>query len=335
MKLLVLGGTAWLGHEIARQAVECGHEVTCAARGRSGAVPGGATFVEVDRDDESGLRRVAGGRWDAVVDVSRQPGQVRRAVRELRNADYYLFISTGSTYADQGPAGQDEDAPLLPPLDADVMDTLESYGPAKVACEQAVVEGFGSARSMIARAGLIGGPGDGSGRTGYWPLRFAHPSDPGGAVLIPEAPDLPTQVIDVRDLAAWVVACCQEQRGGVYNAMGESRSFADHIAVARRVARHDGPVVAMDAQWLRARGVGEWAGPRSLPLWLSAPDWRGMNARSNQRALDAGLVLRPLEETLKAALEWEEARGPDSPRRAGLTRDEERELLAALSGQDG
>ncbi|WP_159801231.1 NAD-dependent epimerase/dehydratase family protein [Arthrobacter zhaoguopingii] len=332
MKLLVLGGTAWLGHEIARHAVERGHEVTCAARGRSGAVPGGASFVDVDRDDDAGLRRVAGGRWDAVVDVSRQPGQVRRAVRDLRNAGYYLFVSSGSAYADQGPAGQDEDAPLLPPLDSDVMDTMEAYGPAKVACEQAVVEAFGPAHSMIARAGLIGGPGDGSGRTGYWPLRFAHPSNPSGSVLIPEAQDLPTQVIDVRDLAAWVVTCCQEQRSGVYNAMGHSWSFADHIAAARRVARHDGPVVTADAPWLHARGVGEWAGPRSLPLWLSDPDWQGMNARSNKRALDAGLVLRPLEETLKAALEWEEAQGPDSPRRAGLTRDEERELLAALSG---
>ncbi|MHA7262370.1 NAD-dependent epimerase/dehydratase family protein [Arthrobacter sp. TMN-37] len=330
MKLLFLGGTAWLGHEIARQAVGRGHEVTCVARGKSGRVPEGASFVEVDRDDDTGLHRVSGGRWDAVVDVSRQPGQVRRAARDLRRAGYYLFVSSGSAYADQGPSGQDEDAPLLPPLESDVMESMESYGPAKVACEHAVVAAFGPARSMIARAGLIGGPGDGSGRTGYWPLRFAWPSSPDGSVLVPAAPDLPTQVIDVRDLAAWLIACCEARRGGVFNAMGESRSFAAHIAAARSVAGHDGPVVTADAEWLHAQGVGEWAGPRSLPLWLSAPDWQGMNARSNGRARDAGLVLRPLEETLRATLEWEEAEGVDRPRRAGLTRVEEAVLLEVL-----
>lgn len=268
--------------------------------------------------------------WDAVLDVSRQPGQVRRAVRDLRTARYYLFVSSGNAYASQGPLGQDEDAPLLPALESDVMETMEAYGQAKVACEQAVIAGFGHASCMIARVGLIGGPGDIFGRSGYWPLRFAYPSLADGTVLIPNALSLPTQVIDVRDLAAWLVHACEKQLSGVYNAMGETRSFEEHIAAARTAARHEGQVVIADEEWLHTRGVGEWAGPKSLPLWLSDPDWRGMSARSNKRAKESGLALRPLEETLSDTLRWEEEAGIDRPRRAGLTREEEVELLAEL-----
>ncbi len=331
MKLLILGGTAWLGHEIARQALERGHEVTCLARGESGSVPAGASLIRSDRDTAEGLRPVASGAWDAVIDVSRQPGQVKRAVRDLGAAGSYLFVSSGNVYADQGQPGQDEEAPLLPPLESEVMETMETYGQAKVACERAVLDGFGPERSLIARAGLIGGPGDAFGRTGYWPLRFAHPSAGSGTVLIPDAPAMPTQVIDVRDLAGWLVRSCEESLSGVYNAVGDTRPFSGHIAAARAVAGHDGPVTAADARWLHSHGVVEWAGPRSLPLWLGDPGWQGMNARSNERAKAAGLVLRPLEETLGATLEWEEAQGLDRPRRAGLTREEEAELLAELA----
>ncbi|MET4097479.1 oxidoreductase [Arthrobacter sp. UYCu712] len=330
MKLLILGGTAWLGHEVARQAVDRGHDVTCLARGESGSTPEGASLIQSDRDKDEGLEPVATLQWDAVLDVSRQPGQVKRAVRDLRTARYYLFVSSGNAYASQGPLGQDEDAPLLPPLESDVMETMESYGQAKVACEQAVIEGFGSENCMIARVGLIGGPGDIFGRTGYWPLRFANPSVAKGTVLIPNAPALPTQVIDVRDLAAWLVHSCEKQLSGVYNAMGETQTFEEHIAAARAAARHEGQVVTADAEWLHSHGVGEWAGPKSLPLWLSNPVWHGMNARSNKRAKDAGLALRPLEETLNATLKWEEEAGIDRPRRAGLTNEEEVELLTEL-----
>lgn len=334
MRLLVLGGTAWLGHEVARRAVELGHDVTCLARGESGRVPEGASLVQANRDEDDGLTPVALAQWNAVVDVSRQPGQVRRAVRDLHAADYYLFVSSGNAYASQGPLGQDEDAPLLPPLESDVMETMETYGEAKVACEQAVLAGFGHEKSLIARAGLIGGPGDVFGRSGYWPLRFTHPSVDDGTVLIPDSPDLPTQIIDVRDLAAWLVHCCEKRIGGIYNAMGETHPFSEHIAAARTVAGHEGPVVSADPAWLLSQGVAEWAGPRSLPLWLNDPDWRGMNARTNERATSAGLELRPLSETLSATLAWEEEMGIDRPRRAGLTKEEEAHLLALLGTID-
>ncbi|MBG0740317.1 oxidoreductase [Paeniglutamicibacter antarcticus] len=330
MKVLILGGTAWLGHEVGRRAIKRGHAVTCVARGKSGRVPAGAAFIRADRDEENGLGAVAGISWGAVVDVSRQPGQVRRAVRDL-NAVRYVFVSSGSAYADQGPLGQDEDAPLLAPLAADVMETMEDYGQAKAACEQAVLAQFGPRRSMIVRAGLIGGPGDTSGRTGYWPLRFGRPASDDGTVLVPDAPLLPVQIIDVRDLAVWLVHGCEEGLGGVFNAMGETHPFGEHIAVARKVAGHEGPIATAGASWLQRRGVQEWAGPKSLPLWLADSQWQGMNARSNLRAKAAGLKLRPLAETLADTLDWERRAGAGRIRSAGLTMREEAALLAELA----
>ncbi len=197
MRLLVLGGTAWLGREVAAAAVSRGHEVTCLARGSSGEVLAEVRFVRADRDRADAYDLVAGERWEAVVDVARQPGHLRRAVAALEPAARrFLFVSSGNVYASQRELDEDEDAPLLPPLQSDVMESMERYGEAKVACEQAVTGAFGAARALIARVGLIGGPGDESGRSGYWPWRFARPSNRQEAVIVPDAPDVPTAVID-------------------------------------------------------------------------------------------------------------------------------------------
>lgn len=356
MKLLILGGTAWLGHRTALAAAAEGHRVTCAARGISGPAPSGTRFLQVDRDAEDGLAAAAAEDWDAVIDVSRQPGQVRRAVRDLSaSTDFYVFVSTGNVYASQKEFGQDEDSPLLPPLDREVMESMDSYGPAKVACERTVTEAFDVGSRAIVRAGLIGGPGDTSGRSGYWPLRFAYPSDDGGRVLVPAAGSQPTQLIDVRDLAEWLICVARERTPGVFNATGHTVPFAGHLETAARVAAAYraspgddaavsaappmGPVHLVEApgEWLAEQSVNEWSGPRSLPLWLSDPDWHGMNARSNQRALAAGLNLRSLADTLADTLEWEAEQcgnsGSGGSRRAGLEPQEERELLALLDAE--
>jgi nucleoside-diphosphate-sugar epimerase len=322
MKLLVLGGTAWLGRATAASAIAAGHDVTCAARGAH--VPQGAKRFRVDRDVADGLAPLADARWDAVVDVSRQPGQVRRATRQLR-ADRYVFVSTCNVYASQGEIGADESAPLLDPLDADVMTDAEDYGRAKVACEDAVRESSGTDRSAIVRPGLIGGPGDPTGRSTYWPRRFAAPSTPGGVVLAPDAPNLPTSLIDVRDLAAWIVRLAEGAGSGAFDAQGEPHPLPAHLDAARIAAAHQGEVLTAAEDWLAGHGVHEWAGPRSLPLWLRDPDWYGMNARSTTRALDAGLERRPLESTLADVLGGPMVSG------AGLTDEEERELLSQLT----
>jgi 2'-hydroxyisoflavone reductase len=328
MRLLVLGGTAWLGRCLAETALAAGDDVTCLARGEAGSAPAGVRLVRADRDEADAYGDVQDQDWDAVVDVSRQPGQVRRAAQALApSAGHYVFVSSGNVYADASTPGADESAELLPALDGDVMESMDSYGPAKVACEGHVRRTFGPERSLVARVGLIGGPGDVFGRTGYWPLRFARPSRPDGAVLVPDVPDLMTQVIDVRDLAAWLLESARRRVPGTFNVTGETVPLAEHLDVARTVAGHRGPLVPVSADWLTAHDVETWMGPRSLPLWLPLPDYAGFGSRTSAAARGAGLQTRPLAETLADTLTWELAEGADRPRRAGLTAEEERSLL--------
>lgn len=330
MKLLILGGTAWLGRAIARAAVERGHDVTCLARGESGAAAPGARLVRADRNEPAGLAGVVGGDWDAVLDLARQPGHVRRAATALAgNAGCYLLVSTVSVYSGAGTPGAVEDAELVPPLAGDVMAGMADYGAAKVACERHVLAAFGPDRTLIARAGLIGGPGDSSDRTGYWPLRFARPSTPDGGVLVPHVPQLAVQVIDVRDLAAWLVGAGERRLAGVFDAVGEAMPLPEHLGVARDVAGHSGALVAAEPAWLVAHGVSPWSGERSLPLWLPWPEHAGFGARAGAAARAAGLVPRPLAQTLADTLAWELTRDPDRRRRAGLADSDERALLEA------
>ena len=327
MRLLVLGGTAWLSSLVVTDAVARGHDVTALARGESGSAPDGARFVRADREAPGAFDDVAGD-WDAVVDVARQPGQVRAAVDALApRAGHWVFVSTVSVYAEPV-AGGDESMPTLPPLDTDTMTDLADYGSAKVAWVRLVLDRLGE-RAHVARAGLIGGPGDRSGRSVYWPWRFAHPADARGRVLVPAASH-PVQLIDVRDLAAWLVDAAETRASGVANVCGATHTLAEHVAVARQVA--GGAVVPVPAEdaWLTARDVAYWAGPRSLPLWLP-PDAAGMGATSTARAESLGLRRRALVETLADGLAWREAH-PEVDFGAGLTDADERALLAELTG---
>jgi 2'-hydroxyisoflavone reductase len=332
MRLLVLGGTAWLGGYIATIALERGHIVTCLARGESGVAPRGANFKLADRDDPDAYREVTRDDWDVAIDVSRQPGQVRRATTALAGCTAsFVLVSSGNVYADHATPGDDESAALLPALSGDVKQNIETYGQAKVACERHVHDAFGPDRSLLARVGLIGGPGDIFDRTGYWPLRFARPAASDGSVLVPNMPDLMTQVIDVRDAATWLLEAGEHALSGVFNVVGQTIPLSEHLATAREVAGHRGPVVAVDQDWLVAHNVTPWMGERSLPLWLPMPEYAGFNSRDGSAARAAGLVSRPLAETLADTLAWELTRNLVPPRRAGLSDHDERRLLHALN----
>lgn len=321
--MLVLGGTSWLGGQIAVEAVARGLDVTCLARGESGRPPQAARFVRADRAQPGAHAEVAGRRWDAVVDLSRQPGQVRDAVRALGDeAAHWTLVSTGSVHADQS-GRLTESSALLGAAEDDVVD-VEQYGEGKVACEEAVGR---LPQSLVVRAGLIGGPGDRSDRLGYYPSRFALAGDED--VLLPDVPDQPMQVVDVRDLAAWIVRLAEQRVTGVVHGVGEPTTVGSLIDLSATVAGYAGGQAAASSEWLLEQGVEQWSGPRSLPLWLP-PSHHGMGMMDDARALELGLVRRPLEQTLADTLDDERRRGLDRPRSAGLDRSDELELVAAL-----
>ena len=224
MRLLILGGTQFLGRAIAADAHGRGHAVTCAARGIAGAIADGVRFIRVDRDAPDGLAPLADEQFDAVVDVSRHPGPVRRAGAALRErAAHWTFVSTVSVYADNATPGQHADtAPLRAPTAPEIEHSTDAtYGSAKVACEQAV-----GRDAFTCRAGLIAGPEDPTGRFTYWPVRLAR----GGEVLAPAAPDEAVQLIDVRDVARWIVQATERGLTGCFDVIAPPVRRGDFLA---------------------------------------------------------------------------------------------------------
>ncbi|HEU4332496.1 MAG TPA: NAD-dependent epimerase/dehydratase family protein [Lapillicoccus sp.] len=328
MRVLILGGTAWLGGEIARYSVAQGHDVTCLARGESGSVPEGSALVTGDRSRPDAYEAVGDGRWDLVVDVSRQPGQVRSALAALSDrAEHWVFVSSGSVYADHSRPGADLDTPLLPALDGDEA-ALETYGEGKVACEEACRAARGN-DVLLARSGLIVGYGDRSDRLGYWPGRFALAQEDGGPVLVPERTDRPAQFLDVADLAGWIVEAGMRGVTGPVDAYGPQRVLGDVLDLAREVAGFTGEVVPVSDAMLQEARVEEYMGTRSLPLWIADPEWAGFSARDTGSAEAAGVRVRDLADTMRETLAWERELGlARTGRRAGLDRAEELAILA-------
>jgi nucleoside-diphosphate-sugar epimerase len=322
MKLLVLGGTKFLGRAAVEAALARGDEVTLFNRGETNP----ELFPEVEKlrgDRDGNLSALEGRKWDAAIDPS---GFVPRLVRDsaelLRGSvGHYLFVSSASVYAEPYVAGFDESAPVREP-EWESEEVMAHYGELKVACEEVVREVFPDAHTNV-RAGLIVGPTDPTGRYTYWPLRV----DAGGEMLAPAPPDRLIQFVDVRDLGAWLVEACASGATGAFNATSEPLTFANMLA-----ACGDPDVTWVDEDFLLGQGVEPWS---DLPLWLAGSDEPFLQM-SVARALAAGLRIRPAEETARDTLAWAKESGEqlvtdrgERAGRAGLDPAREAELLAA------
>jgi 2'-hydroxyisoflavone reductase len=320
MRLLVLGGTKFLGRHTVDAALHEGHDVTTFTRGETnpGLFPG-VENLRGNRDaDLAALRE---GRWDGVVDTSGYvPRIVRQSAELLRDrVGRYVFVSSISAYGDFSKPIT-EATPVAELDDPDTEQIMENYGALKAACERVVDEVYGD-RSAQVRAGLIVGPYDPTDRFTYWPRRVAA----GGEVLAPGSPDAPVQFVDARDLARWLVRLALEGPGGAFNATGplEPLSFGDLLERSRAVLGSDARFVWVEDKRILDAGVQPWM---ELPLWLPDGDYAGMARADISRAVDAGLRFRPLEETVADTLAWDRTLPGDRPT---LTREKEAEILAA------
>jgi nucleoside-diphosphate-sugar epimerase len=319
VKLLVLGGTAFLGRHTVDAALERGDEVTIFTRGRTNP----ELFPEVEHlvgDRDGDLGALAGRRWDGVVDTSGYvPRVMRQSAELLRDAvGRYVFVSSISVYAGFA-TPVDEGSPLAPLEDPANEDVEAEYGALKAACERVVDEVFGE-RGASVRAGLIVGPHDPTDRFTYWPRRLAA----GGDVLAPGDPDAPVQFIDARDLAAWLVRLAAEGPGGVFNATGPAEPLTLGALLERAIAAvgSDARLVWADEQRILDADVQPWM---ELPLWVPGAASAGFMRADTRRALAAGLRFRPAEETVLDTLAWSREAGEQRPT---LTREKEREILA-------
>ena len=320
MQILFLGGTSFLGRHAAGVAVERGQEVTLFHRGSGPEDP----FPEAEHlhgDRDGGLEVLRGRTWDAVIDTSGYvPRVVRQSAELLRDrVRRYVFVSSISVYSELADPVTEDGTPVAQLDDPASEDVQADYGALKAACERVVEEVYGD-RSVRVRAGLIVGPYDPTDRFTYWPRRVAA----GGDVLAPGKPDAPMQLVDARDLAAWLVRIAFDGPGGVFNATGpaEPITFGELLERARIAIGSDANFVWTEDERIVDAGVQPWT---ELPLWAPGHETHGLLRASIARARAAGLDFRPLEETVVDTLAWDRTEPGDRPT---LARDKEEEILA-------
>jgi 2'-hydroxyisoflavone reductase len=332
MKLLIIGGTRFLGRHFVTAARARDHQVTLFNRGRYPISPD----VETIRGDRyTDLDKLRGRRWDAVIDTC---GMLPRAVSAAAEAlshsvDRYVFISTQNVYADVS-VSVDEAAPLKTLTNEEIAEAYaidtsgepsygKLYGGLKAMCEQAVAAVMPD-RTLIIRPGLIVGPYDYTDRFTYWVARVAR----GGEVLAPGRPDRPVQFIDVRDLAEWLLTMIERGERGIYNANGRPNTLTmkDVLDECKAVSNNDASFTWASEDFLLQEQVAAWS---ELPLWLpeSAPHLKGFMFINTEKAVGAGLNFRSLRDTIRDTLRWCQSEGAYEKLKAGLNPDKEQALL--------
>jgi 2'-hydroxyisoflavone reductase len=322
--LLVLGGTGFIGPHLVRHAVARGHRVTIFTRGRRQAdIPESVIRLQGDRNGQLGA--LEGKRWDAVIDDSAtNPEWVRQSTELLKgNAGQYLFTSSTGVYYPYLTRGADESMPVRMEV-SDPKDGSETYGVAKAKCERQVLTTFGDG-GLVVRPTYIVGPGDTTDRFPYWPVRLAR----GGDVLVPGKADDPSQFIDVRDLAEFMVKIVEDKRSGIFNVAGPKQAirFHDFVERAHKAVGSNARLTRVDDyDFLEAQKITD-----AVPwVMLKGNDYGHMSAK-NDRAIGAGLGFRPLETTARDTLAWwptVPAARQEKPRFA-ITPEQETAALAA------
>jgi 2'-hydroxyisoflavone reductase len=335
VRLLLLGGTQFLGRHAVEIAVARGHDVTVFTRGRRPA-PAGAAARSGDRDPRRAPGLAAlddGGAWDAVIDTS---GYVPRVVDAscallAPRTRRYLFVSSLSVIAKPDRPGLDESAPTAALDDPATEDVPGHYGGLKAACERVVVERF-AGRATVVRPGLIVGPHDATDRFGYWPARFVHPrllGERADHAVVPAPRERPLQFVDARDLAAWMLDLVERDVGGTFNACSPAGqwTFADLVDACRAAASAPPEPAWIPEDVLVRFHVEPWTG---LPLWIPAtePDAAGFMEIDCERARAAGLRTRPLAETVADTAAWLAARDNAGAWKQVLSDARERQILS-------
>ncbi|UCD17253.1 MAG: NAD-dependent epimerase/dehydratase family protein [Candidatus Zixiibacteriota bacterium] len=329
MEILIIGGTRFLGRHLVETAVRQGHEVTLFNRGKTNP----ELFSELEQlhgDRDSDLALLENRSWDTVIDTCGYfPRIVRKSAELLANAvRHYVFVSTIAVYKDSHVIGLDETAEVATTEDETIEEiTGQSYGALKALCEQAVEDAL-PGRTLVVRPGLIVGPHDPSDRFTYWVQRIAR----GGEILAPEPKDLQTQLIDARDLAAWIVNMVETGQTGVYHATGpkDRLTMQKLFQAINNTCNRKASLVWMPEKFLLDHDVEPWI---ELPMWLI--EERGMMATNVAKVFSAGLICRPLEETIRDTLEWHESRpGEMEYKISGMKPEREAELLRAWHESD-
>jgi len=327
MKLLVIGGTEFVGRAVVESAAARGHEITVFHRGTT--EPADMPTVEhVHGHRDGGLGALAGRAWDVTLDTCAYvPRQVREVVQTLADAvGHYGFVSTLSVYPDDMTSGSTERSPVHEPPYPDTDETEDvddqTYGPLKVACEEEALRGF-PGRCLIVRPGYIVGPHDPTDRFTYWVRRATQ----GGEMLAAAPPDEALQVVDARDLGAFTLDHLEARTADVFGVVGPGTplTWEAFLLAAGEAAETRPDPIWVGGDFLR-RELGEDTSG-ALPLW--DPGYPGVHRFDASKAVAAGLRHRPIAETIADTLAWDRGRGSDGPMGAGLTPERERELLAA------
>lgn len=350
LKILILGGTGFIGPDEVRTAIARGHTVTIFNRGKTEKRKGGM-FPDVEklygnRDPEKvaddtdptspkGLESLKGRSWDVVIDNSGYVPRITKASAELLapNVKQYIYISSVSAYAAHATLNADENDTLGTMADPTVEEMgaqFENYGPLKVLCEKSV-EAAMPGRATIVRPGFIVGPGDPTDRFTYWPVRV----DRGGEMLVPGTPEDPVQIIDTRDLGEWLITLAENQTIGVFNAVGPAGrlSMKEMLAACKAATTSDTTFTWVDSAFLEARPE-----QANFPIWVPpVGEYAGFATRSNARAVAAGLKFRTVADTAKATLEWFKSLPEDRQAKlaAGPKPDDEKAILAAWHESQG